>query len=202
MTATVRTIEPTQITTREEIHWRKSYDDYPANLWQLNYYFRSNLGVGFTAAWGTEVTAYQTTDFDIVVPASKTDDMTVAGWYIWQAWLTEIADTTNKIKIGEGRVKVVLGFDPTSTAAFETRTENEIALTSVKAALLAFATSDILEYEISTPAGSQRVKRSDKTELMKMRDMYATLVANERARERSRNGKAIMQSVQVRMSDD
>ena len=144
MTATVRPIEPTQITTREEVHWTKSYADYPATLWQLNYYFRGPaLVTGFNAAWATEVTA-DGDDFDIVVPASKTDDMTVAGWYTWQAWLTEIADSTNKIKIGEGHTRVTLGFDP-ADLTLETRTPNEIALDSVNAAMHAFATSDVSE---------------------------------------------------------
>lgn len=200
MTATVRTIEPTQITTREEVHWTKSYADYPASLWQLNYYFRGPaLASGFNAAWATEVTA-DGDDFDIVVPASKTDDMTVAGIYTWQAWLTEIADSTNKINIGSGRTRITIGFDP-ADLTLETRTPNEIALDSVNAAMLAFSTSDVLEYEISTPAGTRKVKRSDKTQLLKMRDLYATLVINERARERSRNGQPIMQSVKVRMRD-
>jgi len=198
MTATVRTIEPTQITTREEVHWTKSYPDYPASLWQLNYYFRGpNSASGFNAVWATEVTA-DGDDFDIVVPASKTDDMTVAGTYLWQAWVTEIADSTNKIHVGSGRTRIIIGFDP-ADLTLETRTPNEIALDSVNAAMLAFSTSDVLEYEISTPAGSRKVKRSDKTQLLKMRDIYATLVINERARERSRTGGPIMQSVKVRM---
>lgn len=201
MTATVRTIEPTQITTREEVHWTKSYTDYPASLWQLNYYFRGPASAtGFNAAWGTEVTA-DGDDFDIVVPASKTDDMTVAGIYTWQSWLTEIADSTNKINIGSGRTRIVIGFDP-SDLTLETRTANEIALDTVNAALLAFSTSDVLEYEISTPAGTRKVKKSDKTQLLEMRKLYATLVANERARERARKGGSLMPSIKMRVYDE
>jgi hypothetical protein len=198
---TVRTTEPTTITTREEIHWTKSFSGYSATLWQLNYYFRSNLGVGFDAVWATEVTA-DGDGFDIVVAASKTDDMLVAGEYVWQAWLTEIADSTNKVKVGQGRVNVVLGFNPSLTAAIETRTKAKIMLDSIDAALLAFSSSDVVEYEISTPAGSRRVKRSDKTSLMKDRLYWATVVTNEIARERSRNGGAWMQSVKVRVHDE
>ena len=200
MTATVRTIEPTQITTFEEVTWTKSYADYPATLWQLNYYFRGP-GIGFNAAWGTEVTA-DDDDFAITVPASKTDNVTVAGIYHWQAWLTEIADSTNKILIGEGRTKITTRFDPDTTAAVEMRTPNEIALDTINAALYAFATSDVLKYTISTPAGTRTVERTDKTQLLKMRDTFATLVANERARERSRKGGPVMQSVQIVMRDE
>lgn len=200
MTATVRTTEPTTITTREEVHWTKSFDDYPATLWQLDYYFRGP-GIGFNAAWATEITA-DGDDFDIVVPASKTDNVTEAGVYIWQAWLTEIADSTNKIKIGEGRTKIVIGFDPASVATVETRSKAKIMLDTIDAALLAFATSDVTEYEISTPAGSRRVKRSDKTQLTSERKYWAGIVTNEIARERARNGQPLMRTVEMRVYDE
>lgn len=195
MTATVRTTEPTSITTREALHWTKSYADYPATLWQLNYYFRGP-GIGFNAAWGTEVTADDDA-FDIAIPAALTATLTVAGEYIWQAWLTEIADTTNKIKIGQGRVRVALGFDPAAVAIVETRTAAKIMLDAIDAAMLAFATSDVLEYEIQTPAGSRKVKRSDKTTLTAERKYWAGIVTNEIAREGSRKGKPLMQSIKM-----
>lgn len=197
--STIRTIEPTQITTREEVHWTKSYADYPASLWQLNYYFRGP-GVGMSLVWNTDVTA-DGDDFDIVASAAKTVLMTTAGVFTWQAWLTEIADTTNKILVGQGRTKVVLGFNPASDAAVETRTEAKIILDSINAAMLAFSTSDVLEYTISTPAGTRTVKRSDKTQLLAMRKEYAAIVSLENARERGRQGKSVIQTAQVVMYD-
>lgn len=198
MTATTRTIEPTVITTREEVQWTKSYDDYPATLWQLNYYFRGP-GVGFNAAWGTEVVA-DGTAFDITVPATKTDDMTVAGWYTWQAWLTEIADSTNKKMIGQGRVRVVLGFDPGATAAIETRSTAKQIIDSIDAAML---TSDgkTVEYQVSTPSGSKKVVRASREEALKTRSYYASIYAQELARERTRNGGSLLPSVGVRFTD-
>jgi hypothetical protein len=182
-----RTIEPTQITTGERIQWIKTYADYPATLWQLNYYFRGP-GTGFNAAWGTAVTADGTT-FEIDVPAATTDDMS-AGQYTWQAVVTEIADSTNKILVGEGRVAVKVGFnvDPTNLAPVETRSPAKIMVDTIDAALLAFAASDIQEYEITTPAGSRRVKRGDKENLLSQRKYYAAIVAAEATRERGKNG--------------
>ena len=200
MTATVRQTEPTTITTREELHWQKWYCDHPASEWQLNYYFRGP-GTGFNAAWGVEVTADDDT-FDLVVPATKTAGVTVAGEYVWQAWLTEIADTTNKIKIGEGRVRVTLGFDPESVTTVETRSKAKIMLDTIDAALLAFATSDVTEYEIETPAGRRKVRRSDKTTLTSERKYWAGIVTNEIARERARNGKPLMPSIKMVVYDE
>ena len=194
MTATVRTIEPTQITHREAGAWTRSYADYPATLWTLKYLFRGRgPGVTVTATADGD-------DFDAVITAAMSTTMEPVK-YQWQAWLTEIADSTNKINIGTGYTNVRIGFDPDADEEIDTRTQNEIILDSINAALLAFGTSDVLEYEITTPAGSRRVKRSDKAQLISMRREFATLVTNERARERVRNGGPFFQSVKVRMRD-
>jgi hypothetical protein len=200
MTATVRTIEPTQITTREAVHWTKSYSDYPASLWNLNYYFRGP-GTGFDALWATEVTA-DGDDFDILVPADTTDNVTVAGLYTWQAWVTEDADTDNVIMVGSGRTKIVIGFDPASVTTVETRTPAKIMLDTIDAALLAFNGENVQEYEITTPAGSRRVKRGDQDKLREDRKYWATIVTNEYARENARNGKPVMTNIQMRVYDE
>jgi hypothetical protein len=75
-------------------------------------------------------------------------------------------------------------------------------LDSINSALSAFATSDVTAYEISTPAGTRRVTRSDKTQLLSMRKEYATIVENELARERARQGKPLMASIQMRVYDE
>lgn len=196
MTATVRTIEPTQITTREEVHWTRTYADYPATLWTLQYRFRGP-GIGFNAAATADGD-----DFDIVVPAATTDNVTTAGWFTWQAWLTEIADTTNKKLIDEGRIRIVIGFDPDHLGAVETRSENEIILAAIKLAINGQATEKVLEYEITTPAGSRKVKRMSMKELLEAQTYYTKLVSAEWLRERAKNGKSVIQTAQVVMYDN
>ena len=181
----MRTIEPTIITTREAVEWTKNYTDYPASQWQLNYYFRGP-GTGFNVVWGTEITA-DGDDFVISVPGSRTDNVDVAGKYKWQAWVTEIADTDNKICVGSGYVDIRFGFDPETQAAVETRSLAKQIVDSVDAAMLAFSTSDVQEYEISTPAGTRKVKRSDRVAMKDLRKEYASIVAREVAIERGRN---------------
>lgn len=190
----MRTIEPTIITTREQVEWTKSYADYPATLWNLEYRFRGP-GPGFDVDGVADGD-----DFAITVLGTTTDNM-VAGTYTWQAWVTEIADTANKIKVDEGSVMVKLGFDPNSVAAVETRSAAKIMLDTIDAALLAFATSDVLEYEITTPAGSRRVKRSDKAELTSLRDRYVKIVRRENLRDRLARGGSLMTSAKVRFSE-
>jgi hypothetical protein len=200
MTLPTRTVEPTHIITGETLEWTRSYDDYPASLWHLNYYFRGP-GVGFNAAWGTEVTA-DGDDFVITVPTTKTDDMTVAGRYKWEAWVTEIADSSNKQLVGSGFASVSLALTQGSTAAADQRTTAQKIVDAIDAALLAneSSTSDIIEYEISTPAGTRRVKRS-RVDAMALRDKYAIIAANERAREDAARTGRFGTRVAVRYSD-
>lgn len=200
MTLPTRTVEPTHIITGETLEWTRSYDDYPASLWHLNYYFRGP-GTGFNAVWATEVTA-DGDDFVITVPTTKTDDMTVAGRYKWEAWVTEIANSANKQLVGSGFATVALALNQTATTAAEIRTAAKIMLDTIDAALLAFATSDVQEYEISTPAGTRRVKRGDRAQLRDDRKYWAGIVTNEYAREDARNGRPLMQSIQMRVYDE
>jgi hypothetical protein len=193
----MRTIEPTQITTREQIEWTKVYSEYSSAEWELNYYSRGP-GYGFNAEFGTEVTA-DGDGFAIVIPGAKTEGITCAGRFTWQAWMVNASDPLHRVQVGAGHVKIAIGFTADSTAAVETRSTAQQIVDSIDAAMLAFATSDVTEYEITTPAGSRRVKRSDKASMLEMRKMYATLVANEVARERVSNGGPVLQSIKVRM---
>jgi hypothetical protein len=67
--------------------------------------------------------------------------------------------------------------------------------------MLAFASSDVTEYEIQTPAGSRRVKRSDKQQLTELRKQYAMIVSMERTKKRIQNGGTLMRSVPINVSE-
>lgn len=196
MTAIVRTIEPTQITQREAVEWTKSYPDYPATLWTLKYLFRGR-GPGVTVT----ATTNDVTGFAAALTAAQTVTMAPVR-YTWQAVLTEIAATTNKIYIATGFTTVKVGFDPDADDEIDTRSANEITLDIINAAISGQMTENVLEYEITTPAGTRKVKRMTSTDLFAARTLFATLVAQERQRERLRNGGPFFQSVKVRMRDE
>lgn len=197
---TTRKIEPTQITTGDTTEWTRTFCDFPADEWTLQYRYRGP-GEGFNI--DADQNADDPKKFDVVIDPADTEDVDTAGVYIWEAWVTNIADNTiTKLAVPAGRVTITLGFDADSTDTLETRSKAKIMLDSIDAALLAFATSDVQEYEISTPAGSRRVRRSDKTELTSQRKYWAGIVENELARERARNGKPLMQSIQMRVYDE
>ncbi|MEO7538882.1 MAG: hypothetical protein ABIV21_02560 [Pyrinomonadaceae bacterium] len=175
----MRQIEPTHITRGERPEWTRTFSDYPADEWTLQYRFRGP-GNGFNVAATADGTG-----FAVSVPGTTTDDM-VAGRYLWQAWVTEIADATNIQMIASGFVTVTQGFDAASTAEVETRTAARIAYDAISASLAGIASSDQMEYEISTPAGSRRIKRYARSELVTLLRHYALIVAREEANERMR----------------
>jgi hypothetical protein len=190
-----RRTEPTVITKGERVTWTKSYADYPASEYTLQYRFR---WTGSGAGAGIDVNASaEGDDFNVVIANTVSDDFTQVGRHKWQAWVTEIADATNKILVGEGFVTVKAGFVAGTLTAVDTRSAAKIALDSIDAAMTAFATGDVLEYEITTPAGSRRVKRSSRADLIQLRKHYAAIVARENAAERMRNGGSFGQRIDV-----
>lgn len=191
----MRTIEPTAFTAGEALEWTKCLPDYPATLWTLKYYFRGR-GPGFNVTATADGD-----DYAISVPATDTEDMTPNERYSWQAWVIEIADTTNKKVINEGRVSVKEGFNTDDPGEVDTRSLAKRAYDAIDAALLGKASSTHLEYEISTPAGSKRVKQCTQSELLSSLKFYANRVRHERLRERIRKGGKLMTTVNVRTKD-
>ncbi len=188
-----RITEPTQITTRESLAWTRTFDGYPATEWTLSYVFKG-VGVGFNVAATADGDA-----FAVSVAGTVTQKM-AAGQYQWQAWVTNIDDTSIVKMIGQGPVTVKLGFDPTSAGAVELRSANKIMLDTLDAALK--QTGDLLDYEISTPSGMRRVRRQLRSEALGLRKYYAELVAREDAAERARATGKFGKTVNVRVFDN
>lgn len=195
--STIRKTEPTQITQGEALTWTREFCDHPATLWDLQYRFRG-VGTGFDADAVEDPT--NGTGFLVEVPATATADMGV-GKYDWQAWMTEIADATNKIMVAEGTVKVYRGFSSGEFGTVDLRSSAKKIVDAIDAALLVDATSNVISYEITTPAGTRKVQRS-RNEAIAMRKEYAMIVARENAAERTRNGgkfgKTIVMNVRER----
>lgn len=184
---------PATVTQGELAEWTKKFCDYPADEWTLEYRFRG-AGTGLNLT-----TTADDTSFAAAMSAAQSAALAVGKWR-WQAVATNIAAPLNIQFVGTGEIEVLLGF-ASSTAAVELRTPAEIALAAIDAAMLAFATSDVLEYEIATPAGSRKVKRSDKNSLLSMRKYYATIVGIEKTKARLRNGGSLLRSIPITVTE-
>lgn len=192
-----RIMEPTRIAQGEELEWTRTFDDFPATEYTLEYRFRGPAtGFNVTAAADGE-------GFHAEIEANAfTASAACVGRWMWQAWATEIADADHVEMIGSGFLQVVAGFVTGTTTAVELRTPAMICLAAIDAAMLAFATSDVQEYEIATPAGTRRVKRSDKAQLLDLRKYWSGIVAQEATRERTRRGGSFGTQIGVRFFDE
>lgn len=190
----MRTTEPTIIVKGERIEWRQSFSGYSAADYDLQYRFR---GVGP----GVDVDATASTSgssFEAAITAVQSAILSI-GSYQWQAWITEKADATNTFPVGQGFVTVERGFEAGDTGDVDLRSHAKIMLDAIDDALSAFATSDVTEYEITTPAGSRRVKRSDKAQLTKQREYWAGIVSRENTTANLRNGGRFGKPIKVSM---
>lgn len=188
-----RNCVPSPVKQGEKTEWTWTVCDYPADEYDLQIRFRGP-STGFNVSAVADGTAY---DLTHTFGAS----ITVGKW-LWQAWITEIADPTNTFEVQSGYITVETGFTAVGTGIVETRSPAKIQLDAIDTALLAFSTSDVVEYEIQTPAGSRRVKRSDKASLMANRKYWAAIVSMERTRDRVRNGGKLMRSIGINVTEN
>lgn len=191
-----RTTEPTRITKGERVIWTKEFTDYPATEYSLQYRFRGNdVGLNITATADGSA-------FDCEITAAQSNGLGAETSYEWQAWLTETATPTNTWLVASGTLYVRRGFAAASTGAIDTRSTAKQILDAINATILNKATNDQLEYEITTPAGSRKLKRMALKELMEARTVYAKLVRNERAAERVRSGGKAGRSFKARIREE
>lgn len=190
----MRETEPTTITQGERIEWTRSFADYSAEDYTLEYRFRGpGNGFNVTAtADGAAFVAVVTTANSLTCAVAK---------YSWQAWLTEIADEDNVFMAASGETTVKRGFATAKTGQLDLRSAAKIALDAIDAVLANAATSDQLEYEISTPAGSRRIRRMSRVELLTLRKHFVGIVARENAMQRVKNGGPFNKTVKARLYD-
>ncbi|HNU06434.1 MAG TPA: hypothetical protein PKO33_01630 [Pyrinomonadaceae bacterium] len=191
-----RSTEPREIRVGERIAWTRTFSEYPATEYGLEYRFRGN-GTGINVTGAADGDA-----FDCEITAAQSATLLAGETYEWQAWLTETADATNTWIAASGTIDVKAGFSSGITTAVDLRSDAKIILDAINATILNKATSDQLEYEIATPAGSRKLKRMGLKELTDARKIFAEIVARERAAERVKRGGKFGRTVLGRLWED
>lgn len=134
--------EPDSLRVGDSWAWRREdLSDYPASTWTLTYYLRNATGfIDIVAAADGEV-------FEIAVPAATTASYT-AGDYNWSAM---VSDGTDRYEVGTGAIVVTP--DVSAAAALDLRTDAQVMLDAVNAALLNKATAKQLDLVASAVGG-------------------------------------------------
>lgn len=189
---------PLEIAQGEMAVWKRSLDEFSPDEWDAQYRIRGIAGTG--AGFNVDG-AEDEGDFLFEATAAQTATMSVTT-YEWQLWVTNKTAATETYQIEAGTFAVRRGFSAGTTTAVDTRSTAVQILEAIDAALLSRATSNQQEYEISTPAGSRKLKYLSVMDLKEARKMYAGIVARERMAERLRNGGSIFTTHKVRLSSE
>lgn len=186
---------PKYITKGASIKWRRCFVGHSPAEFTLEYRFRGpGPGINVTATADGDAFAAEIT--------SAASNTLAKGRYQWQAWLTEIANPSKKYLAARGETVVEQGFDSGDTGDVDLRTTAKKIVDALEAALLNSASREQLEYEISTPAGTRRIKFMTRREQQEFLKFYKEIVARERAAERIRNGGKFGTQVLINVRSD
>ena len=175
---------PAQVRAGDTIKWR---DDAAADgfgnaitsaTWTLTYYLRTNtvsegatvVGTAFGTGWEFTVAAGTSAGFD-------------AGQWFWQAIATY---STEKATLGAGQLKVLAALSYSgSPGAIDGRSQAEIDLDAVKAAIRAIVSGGVVqEYRI----GTRNLKKYDLVDLIQLESKLKAEVKREQAAQLIANG--------------
>jgi hypothetical protein len=173
---------PATIRAGDTVRWRDeaSTDNLgnpiDSGSWTLTYYLRTN-----TASEGATVVGTASgTGWDFALAAATSAGFDAGQWY-WQAIATSGSD---KVTVGAGQLQVLAALDYTGTpGAFDGRSQAQIDLDAVQAAIRAIVSGGAKQYNI----GSRSFTKLDLSELMEResklkaevkREQMADLIAN------------------------
>jgi len=160
--------------------------------WALNWYFSGPtiLTVASTAyqtGWETSLTSAQTAGFTAVSSGTNTPN------YYWQATATKGSE---KVTLGTGQITISRNL-ATASAGFDGRTQAEIDLAAVQAAIRSRISGGVVaEYSI----GTRRLRNEPVTELLALESRLKLIIAKERQAQSIANGLGDPRNTFVRFS--
>lgn len=182
----VPTKEPREFTAGETVVWSKSFDGYSAtDGWALDYYFR---GAG---QFDVSTEAQGDGSFLARIDA---DTQAPTGTYYFQGWVSK-GDEKHVVARGGCTVLPGLAGD---VEAYDGRSNAKKTLDAIDAMLAGKATLDQQQYIIAGGGGYRMLNRIQPSELIKLRETFARIVARERRTARVRRGGPLFTDVKTR----
>ena len=175
---------PSEIRAGDTVEWTDgsstdlSGDPLTSATWTLTYFLRTN-----TASEGSTAVGVARADggWDFSIAAATTTNFDAGTWY-WQARATYGSDV---ITLGAGTLTVLKALAYTGTpAAFDGRSQAEVDLAAVQAAIRAIVTRGAQQYSI----GSRSYSALNLRELMQRETQLKAQVARERRAEKQAAG--------------
>lgn len=177
MTVAIRTIEPTQARAGDTWRWQRALPDYPAPTWTLSYtLFAAGGIVSFqSTAVGTEHSIHLAPATTANYPAGRYD------------WVAHVSDGADRYQIGAGVIQILP--DLSAAASYDGRSHARKVLDAIDALIERRATAGDVDL-VSVASGDKNIARS-LPELLKLRDRYAAMVAQEERAAAVARGEAL-----------
>ena len=177
---------PSEIRAGDAVEWT---DELAPTATTYVYYLRTNAAAGATIS-GTLSNSIWT----FTLSGATSAGFTTGQWY-YQA-LSTLSGASTTRRTGSFNVLPSLAYAGSATAV-DLRSQAEIDLANVEAAIRALATG-AQEYRIGTPTGGRMVKRADLADLIAWRDRLKADVAREKMAENIANGKGDGRALYIR----
>jgi hypothetical protein len=164
--------EPLEIRAGDTVQWERACDDYPPSQgYMLSYVFvcrtANYLINGSMVVAGPE-------SFVVKIPAATTAGWT-AGWYRWQAYISD--GSGNRFTVGEGKAEVLPNLQ-VATGGMDDREPDEITLDNINLLIAGKATQDVKEYKVF----EREIQRYEWKELLQLKSVYEQRVRALRIR--------------------
>jgi len=169
---------PSVITANTTVKWRDGAATVPFNTtategdgWALTYYLRTN-----TASEGATVTgsSWNGSGWEFTIASSVTTNFDAGEWF-WTAIVSKGSESFQLAR-GEFTVKQALAYTGGSPAAIDDRTQNEIDLDNVTAAIRAIISDKAASYTI----GNRTFTRLNLNDLRMRESQLKAIVVREK----------------------
>lgn len=179
---TLATQIPASLRAGDTWTWQVSLPDYPAPTWVLSYILYSS-----TAKTTLTATASGSSHL-ILVPTTTSDDIAPGRC----DWIASVTNGSERYQVASGAVEVLVNIAAIVSGGYDGRSQARQILDALDALMASRATDDQLDL-IRTQLGDRAVQR-DPVALLKWRQHYAAIVANEdRAMARARGESGFVQ---------
>lgn len=182
---------PSSVVSGLKTEWTKRLSDYSPDLWSLSYHLRGSQAL--------DVTATDNGDGSFLVSlvaetSGDTPEPLTPGQFFFQAYVTNIADSTLKYLVDQGRVNVAVNLSSVALETYDGRSQAELMVAAIDALMAGKATRDQMGYTI----GQRTLTRIPIDQLLEFRKHYVGIVESEQVKARVKKGLPAFENIHIK----
>lgn len=169
--------------------WTERLTRYPSGLWLLSYHLRGAAALDVNAE-GNDDDSHTIT---LLAATGMTPTPLPTGQYFYQAYATDLSNSTDKRLVHSSRVQILPDLSSTGITTYDGRSVAELMVEAIDNVLAKKATRDQESYTI----GQRTLKRIPPDQLISWRKYYAGLVQGEKIQARIEAGGSPFETIAV-----